>query len=116
MPKVVVNACYGGFGLSHDAIMRYSELAGLNLRAVKEDRGFTDYKYYVDGVMDDDHYWYYGDIERTDPFLVQVVEELGALANDQYAELRIADVPDDVDWYIDDYDGIETINETHRSW
>ena len=26
------------------------------------------------------------------------------------------EIPDDVEWEIDDYDGIETIHEVHRSW
>ena len=115
MPKVVVNACYGGFGLSHDAIMRYSELAGLNLRAVKDGYLITE-NYYIDGVRDEDHFWSMYDLERTDPYLVQVVEELGELANGEMASLRIADVPNGVSWYIDDYDGIETVRETHNSW
>lgn len=96
--------------------MRYGELSGLNLRAVKQDNGWTDYHYYVDGVIDEDHYWWYDDIERYSPALVQVVEELGELANGQHAALSIVDVPDDVTWYIDDYDGIETVREEHRSW
>ena len=29
--KVVINACYGGFGLSEKAVMRYAELKGLTL-------------------------------------------------------------------------------------
>lgn len=115
MTKVVVNACYGGFGLSHDAIMRYSELAGLNLVRVRDGYLITD-AYYIDGVRDDDHLWYCHDLERTDPYLVQVVEELGELADGEFASLRIADVPDGVSWYIDDYDGIETVRETHNSW
>lgn len=116
MPKVVVNACYGGFGLSHEAIMRYSELAGLNLKPIKNEGLLFVTNYYIDGVRDDDNIWSDFDLERTDPYLVQVVEELGELANGQYANLRIADVPDGVDWYIDDYDGIETVHETHSSW
>ena len=35
--KVVINKCYGGFGLSHEAIMLYSDAAKLNLKAVKQD-------------------------------------------------------------------------------
>ena len=115
LPKVVVNACYGGFGLSHEAIMRYSELAGLNLVRVKDGYLISD-AYYIDGVRDDDHHWYYFDLERDDPYLVQVVEELGELADGEFAKLRIADVPDGVEWYIDDYDGIETVRETHSTW
>jgi len=56
------------------------------------------------------------DIARDDPALVQVVEELGAAAADQFAELRIAEVPDDVKWYIDEYDGQEWVAEVHRRW
>jgi hypothetical protein len=29
MTKVAYNACYGGFSLSHKAIMRYAELKGI---------------------------------------------------------------------------------------
>ena len=29
--KVVINDCYGGFGLSHKAVMRYAELKGIKL-------------------------------------------------------------------------------------
>jgi hypothetical protein len=117
MPKIVVNACYGGFSLSHAAIMRYGELAGINLQAIKGSIvGPEYYSYCVDGIIDDDHMWYYHDLERSDPYLVQVVEELGKSAAGAFATLRIADVPDDVEWYIDDYDGIETVCETHRRW
>ena len=29
--KIVINVCYGGFGLSHKAIMKYAELKGIKL-------------------------------------------------------------------------------------
>ena len=48
--------------------------------------------------------------------LIGVIEEMGEEANVIYAQLKIIDIPDDVDWYIDDYDGIETVREKHRSW
>jgi len=32
------------------------------------------------------------------------------------AELQIVDVPDGVLWEIDEYDGVESIHEAHRSW
>lgn len=53
---------------------------------------------------------------RTDPKLIQVIEELGKKANGSCADLKIVEIPDDVDWEIDDYDGSETIHEKHRSW
>jgi hypothetical protein len=36
MVKVVYNACYGGFGLSHEAIMRYAEIKGITLYSDNE--------------------------------------------------------------------------------
>ena len=90
--KVVINTCFGGFGLSDEALARYNELAGTDL-----------------------DYWPYTE-ERNNPLLVQVVEELGAKANDFCADLKIVDIPDDVEWYIHEYDGLESVYEQHRTW
>lgn len=54
--------------------------------------------------------------DRSDPLLIQTVEELGEEANGAYAKLRVIEIPDGVSYEIDDYDGIESIHETHRSW
>jgi hypothetical protein len=54
--------------------------------------------------------------DRTDKLLVQVVEELGDKANGSCAKLEIIEIPDDVDWQIDEYDGLESVHEKHRSW
>lgn len=89
--KVVINKCFGGFGLSNAALERYNELS-------------------------DNPVGYDCQISRIDPILVQVVEEMGELANSSCSELKVVEIPDDVEWYIDDYDGIEKINECHRSW
>ena len=32
------------------------------------------------------------------------------------AELRVIKIPDDVKWYIDEYDGMEWVAEIHRTW
>lgn len=56
------------------------------------------------------------DIERNDPKLVKVVEELGEEANGQCADLRIIDVPKGVKWHVEEYDGNEHIAEDHRTW
>lgn len=84
--KIVVNRCFGGFGLSEEAC---KELGCV-------DRGY--------------------DIRRDDPKLVEVVERLGDRANGAFAKLEVVKIPDGVDWFIDDYDGQETIHERHRSW
>jgi len=113
MPKIVINGCFGGFGLSHEAIMRYAELAGITLH-VKEE--YHSNSYYTSENFTDDSYFSMYDLERTDPLLVQVIEELGDEASGKYSSLHVADVPDDVEWYIHDYDGVETVHEQHRTW
>ena len=35
--KIVINACFGGFGLSHKGIMKYAELKGVKLYAWMDD-------------------------------------------------------------------------------
>jgi hypothetical protein len=54
--------------------------------------------------------------DRTDPILIQVVEELGTLADGSCAKLRIIEIPDDIEWELDEYDGMESVHEAHRSW
>ena len=92
--KVVINNCYGGFSLSDAGIARYLELADLVITGDFYDR----------------------DIPRDDAALIQVVEELGDAANGFAADLKIVDIPDGVDWYIEEYDGNEWVAERHRTW
>lgn len=54
--------------------------------------------------------------DRTDHHLIQVVEELGEKANGSCAELEIIEIPDGVEWELDEYDGLESVHEKHRSW
>lgn len=89
--KIVINKCYGGFGLSKEAQELYSKYAGVTK--------FIEY-----------------DLVRNDPHLVRVVEELKKNADGVFSQLEVAEIPDDVKWYISDYDGIETIHESHRVW
>jgi putative intracellular protease/amidase len=92
MKKIVINVCHGGFGLSETAELLYTELAG---RSVSQ---------------------YYWEIERDDPYLVEVVERLGKSASGTYARLKVVEIPDDVVWTIHDYDGLEWVAEAHRTW
>lgn len=57
-----------------------------------------------------------GEIERDDPLLVQVVEELGDAAGGDFSKLRVAEIPADVEYTIEEYDGNEHIAEAHRTW
>lgn len=56
------------------------------------------------------------DLERNDPDLIAVVEELGENTDGFGSELKIVDIPDDIKWYIYNYDGMETVREEHRTW
>lgn len=56
------------------------------------------------------------DINRNDKLLIQVVKELGEKADGACARLKIVEIPDDVDFEIDEYDGNEWVSEKHRRW
>ena len=51
------------------------------------------------------------ELERNDPRLVAAIEEFGEEeSSDDYAKLRIVEIPDDVtDYSIEEYDGAESI-------
>jgi len=91
--KVVINACHGGFGLSKEAENKYKELAGIS-----------------------NPNFYSRSIARDDEHLITVVEQMGSKACGGYADLKIMEIPDDVDWYIEEYDGKEWVAEKHRIW
>jgi len=113
MQKIVINNHYGGFGLSDDAMVLYAKLKDLVLVANKDQYGFTHY--YVDEV-DDNKYLSDRDIARDDVALVQVVEQLGDAASGRYADLKVVEIPDGVEWQISEYDGNEWVAEKHRTW
>ena len=112
MKKVCINKCFGGFSLSNAAIQRYGELAGLNL--VSKDKGYNN-QWYIDSV-DDEKYFSIYNIARDDPKLIQVVEELGESSWGSCAQLKIVEIPDNIKWEIEDYDGQEWVSEVHRTW
>lgn len=112
--KIVINSDFGGFGLSDEAIREYGRRKGLNLIEQVDKRGWVFF--YKDVVSDDSFFWD-GNIERNDPILVEVVEDLKSeKAGNKYASLKIVEIPDGVKWQIIEYDGLEHIAEEHRTW
>lgn len=103
--KVVINSCYGGFGLSKWACELYAERKGLNVGKYNKTWGF-----YEGGDFYDRR------IPRDDKDLVEIVESLGRKANGSCADLRVVEIPDGVNWEIEEYDGNEWVAEVHRRW
>jgi hypothetical protein len=115
MRKIVINIDFGGFGLSHEAMLRYAEIKGIKLISVERDNSLIPYDYYTDEI-DEDNYFFDNDISRDDPALVQAVEELGGKANGKWSSLKVCEIPEDVNWHIVEYDGLEHVAEEHRTW
>jgi hypothetical protein len=110
--KIVINNRHGGFSLSHEAIIKYLELKGIKFEFKKSISGWANDEYHLE---DGSRFWN-RDILRNDPALVQVVEEMGEEANGDFAHLKVVEIPDDVEWTIDEYDGLEWVAEQHRTW
>jgi hypothetical protein len=128
--KVVINKCYGGFGLSFEAVKLYFKKKGWTFFAADRwagESGYVDISdvggtniliyYFKNHIPDMSNsanltvaesnarfelagHWYCGDVDRSDPDLVAVVEELGYAANDRFSKLSVVEIPDDVEYYI----------------
>lgn len=140
---VVINAKHGGFRLSPEAIELYLEIKGIACwpepnRKFGSVVGPTYWLVAPEHRVDDPdaetwhsmsmaerqrHNQLYSrqtfsdsDLDRDDPVLVQVVRELGSAAGSRYSELKIVEIPSDVEWIIEEYDGLEWVAEKHRTW
>lgn len=139
---VVINKQHGGFGLSQEGVQRYLDIKGIEYWVVPHEKysslgprywlvpeeqrlGEPDAstwhsmslaerqkhnQLYEQQVFDDK------DIARDDPVLVQVVRELGEKADSRFSSLKVVEIPADVEWIIEEYDGLEWVAEKHRTW
>lgn len=141
MTKAVINSCYGGFGLSDEGVIEWARLQGIMVYPKKGKYDMTVFwtvpeddpkrielekidfdtldldgrKAYNEAhrkLVLDETYEY----NRNCPYLVQVVETMKKKSWGRCAELRVVEIPDDVKWYIHEYDGNEHIAEEHRTW
>lgn len=93
--KVVINNCYGGFGLSEEATNDlYSKYPAMF--DVYDGYNGVEKKYLKDSV------------NRHDKRLVEVVEKFGDKASGSCAELKIEEISTPA-YRIGDYDGYETL-------
>ena len=143
MTQIVINKCHGGFGLSDNAVLRYMELAGRTVYPEATDSSIMGSTYwlipegperYNDDEMSaawhtmtmeerqaanakwDEQVFRPRDIARDDPVLVQTVLELGDEAGSWACVPTVVEIPDDVEWDIEEYDGLEWVAERHRTW
>lgn len=137
--RIVINTCYGGFGLSLPALQAYANRKGLTLYFYRQTKyehshGVAEYQRISENEQslfahahktdhgadfskcDADDCYYYPDIPRDDPDLIAVVEAMGKSADGECAKLKIVEIPDGVEFGIDEYDGIEHVAEKHRTW
>ena len=133
MKKIAINRCWGGFSISPLAQKRLAELEGkechffdvsseggkpkYKLLTIEEANGnFCPLAYSSLEIQDSSTYLESRPEKRDCPNLIKVIEELGDAANGECAKIKIVEIPDDVDYEINDYDGQESVSEIHRSW
>lgn len=144
--KVVINACFGGFGLSDAAYEKLIEW-GVPVQKYQEEPRNADTHLYQkveanegevifdreltlpgeNSINDLYHqykpnsvtgrYWEtWASDNREHPLIIRVVEELGERANGSCAKLRIVEIPATVEYVVEEYDGREHIAEAHQTW
>ncbi len=115
--KIVINSCWGGFSLSDKAIEYFGKLKGMNLVQYPSSISMLGRLWYeVEKETSEEIPFSNRDIKRDDLDLVRVVEEIGQEASGKYSCLKVVEIPDDVEWVIEEYDGKEWVSESHRTW
>lgn len=90
--KIVINRCFGGFGVSKAFIEKWNAL----YPDAADTKGY--------GFMFDTPTF------RTSPAVIELIEQMGEDAYGDYAELRVVELPDNMtDYRLMEYDGAETI-------
>lgn len=144
--KVAYNNCFGGFSLSPIAETEYRKKKGIELTWYKGEGSYPyqSYSRVVAGDVEcgpgvsafilsasnkdlgnnikeipTENYFYeswHGSENRADPDLIEVIERLGEKANGDCASLAIEEIPDGVEFEIDEYDGNESVVPPRMSW
>lgn len=112
---IVINYQHGGFGLNYDGQIAYLQRTKtVYTLHERDDRHSNDR--WGPHILVNGRHWYDRDIPRDDPVLVDLVRELGPACWGDHAKLKIVRIPTDVEWHIEEYDGMEWVSEKHRTW
>lgn len=102
--KVLINKCHGGYGISADALSMYADKKGLKYSVKNEYMPFLEL---ADGTSLSSY-----TIERNDPTLIAVFEELGSEDfSGISANVAIVEIPNGAQYRIGEYDGLEWIEQ-----
>lgn len=144
--KIIINSCFGGFGISNNALIEFMQRKGkeiyfyegvfvgpdkriyrkvkasnksLFVNAVCKDFG-NEFIPENDEQFDDFYKHIISNTDekcRTDVDLINLLEEKGSkYVSGPCSSLKIVEIPDDVEWEVEEYDGSEWISEKHRTW
>jgi len=144
--KVVVNKCYGGFSLSPEAALWLYERGMKELATPIDEywtkefyKNETERQERIENDLNkwrtyqakkkQEHFMFVTVFSpdekyvldtrpknREHPLLIECVETLKEKANGPCAKLEITEIPVDVNYQIEEYDGQEWIAEVHKTW
>jgi hypothetical protein len=116
--KVAINVCFGGFTFSEKGCDYM--VKNHNVRMFD---GWDDLKENLKNgelyIVNDGNYKCsnVGETQfRTDKRVLDTIETLGDEASGSCSKLSIVEIPDGIEWEISEYDGNESVEESHRSW
>lgn len=107
--KIVINSRFGGWSLSEKA---GNEL-GIHFEPITIGGKTFDSAIWRDvseGQLKEHGY------SRTHPKVIELVERMGKDASGTCADLKVIEIPDGVEWTVEEYDGFESIHEAHQVW
>ena len=116
--KIIINNCYGGFGISIEAFEWLIKEKGWILTDYSDDKkGYKDPKGRIVNSTYSKYYFVRDERDlRTDLDLIECIETLGDKADGMCAKLNVIEIPDGIEYTIEEYDGFEHIAEKHRTW
>jgi hypothetical protein len=132
MQKIVIST-EGNLDIPESVLLRFCELEDItleweiekvNMGTEMTDKGFDKVTFDIKNYFYTDSTETRGElnkdtIKRDNPNLIQAFEEYikDCEEKKEIPYVKIIEIPDDVKWYIEDYDGwCESVVEEHRSW